>query len=61
MQFPAAGLTVEFVDFWEWRPEYLRISPFTYVGGIVYEKIVNSTRLLAPFRAVMGAGLRKPA
>ncbi len=55
-----AGLAVELLEFWEWRPEYLRISAITYMGGIAYEKIVNSTRLLAPFRAVMVCGLRKP-
>jgi ubiquinone/menaquinone biosynthesis C-methylase UbiE len=55
-----SGLQVELLEFWEWRPEYLRISPITYLGGIAYEKLVNSTRFLAPFRAVMVVGLRKP-
>jgi SAM-dependent methyltransferase len=55
-----SGFEVEWLEFWEWRPEYLRMSPFTYVFGIAYEKIVNATSLLAPLRAVMVVGLRKP-
>jgi ubiquinone/menaquinone biosynthesis C-methylase UbiE len=55
----SCGLRIEALEFWEWRPEYLRISPFTYMGGILYEKCVNSTKVLAPFRAVMLVDLRK--
>lgn len=48
------------MEFWEWRPEYLRINPLTYVVGVAYEKLVNLNPLLARFRAVMGVGLKKP-
>ena len=37
----------------EGRPEYLRISAPTYVAGFVYERLVNSTRILAAFRCVL--------
>jgi ubiquinone/menaquinone biosynthesis C-methylase UbiE len=55
------GLELERLEFLEWRPEYLRITPVTYVGGIAYEKVVNSSSYLAPLRAVMVVGLRNPA
>lgn len=54
-----AQLELEILEFWEWRPEYLRISIPTYLAGITYEKIVNSTNLLQQFRAVMVVGLTK--
>jgi SAM-dependent methyltransferase len=43
----------------EGRPEYLRLSAFTYVFGWLYERIVNSTRLLERFRCVIIAVLQK--
>jgi hypothetical protein len=43
----------------EGRPEYLRLSAFTYVFGWLYERIVNSTRLLERFRVVIIAVLQK--
>jgi SAM-dependent methyltransferase len=52
-------LTIEFLEFQEGRPEYLRIFPLTYFCGILYERIVNALPLLARFRAVMVFGLRK--
>ena len=54
------SLAIKSIDFWEWRPEYLRISPLTYFAGILYERIVNATKLFAPIRAVMVANLQKP-
>lgn len=57
----AAGLTIEVLELIEGRPEYLRISPLSYVGGLVYERLVNSTELLAPLRVVLIGTLRKPA
>ena len=53
-------LDVDRIIFWEWRPEYLRINPLTYLAGIIYEKIVNINPLLEGFRAVMVVRLRKP-
>ena len=52
-------LAIDATEFWEWRPEYLRINLVSYVPGIVYERLVNSTRLLEYFRAVMFCRLRK--
>ena len=43
----------------EGHPEYLRLSAFTYVFGWLYERIVNSTRLLERFRCVIIAVLQK--
>lgn len=53
------GLELVSIDFWEWRPEYLRINPVTYLTGIIYEKLVNSCRLFEPCRAVMVVELKK--
>jgi SAM-dependent methyltransferase len=54
-----AGLRVESIDIVEGRPEYLRLTPPTYLAGYLYERIVNSTPLLEPFRIVMFIHLRK--
>jgi SAM-dependent methyltransferase len=44
----------------EGRPEYLRMSALTYVAGLAYERLVNSSTSLSPFRVVMIGRLRKP-
>jgi len=49
------------VDFFEGRPEYLRRWAPLYLLGALYEWIVNSSRLLSPFRVVLITKLRKPA
>lgn len=54
-----AGLVVDDLRFVEGRPEYCRITPLLYVAGIVYERIVNATEVLAPARVVMLGTLRK--
>jgi SAM-dependent methyltransferase len=54
-----AGLRVASVDFIEGRPEYLRLTPPTYLAGWAYEKIVNSSPLFERFRIVMVVHLRK--
>ena len=43
----------------EWRPEYLRINAFFYPFGIVYERLVNSSEVFSPFRAVLMGTLEK--
>jgi len=43
----------------EGRPEYLRMSILTYVFGTIYERLVNSTELLSPFRVVLIGQLKK--
>jgi SAM-dependent methyltransferase len=55
----ATGFRVREVRFLEPRPEYLRFSPFSYLFGIAYERIVNSTRAFRQFRAVLIAVLEK--
>jgi len=56
----ASGLTVESLATHEGRPEYLRMTAPTYVVGALYEKLVNTTDLLAPFRILLIGKLRKP-
>jgi len=55
----AAGFTVESVERIEGRPEYLRMTWPTYLVGFLYERIVNSTNFLAPFRILLVGTLRK--
>ena len=57
----AAGLTVRQIELVEGRPEYLRLSALTYVFGLIYERMVNGLRLLAPFRVLIVAEFEKPA
>ena len=42
-----SGLSVERIELIEGRPEYLRMTWLTYLLGVVYERLVNSTELLA--------------
>lgn len=44
----------------ESRPEYLRLTAFTYLIGLLYERLVNSTEWLAPARILLVATLRRP-
>ena len=44
----------------EGRPEYLRFSVSSYLAGVCYERLVNSTRSLSSFRCVIIAVMRKP-
>jgi SAM-dependent methyltransferase len=53
------GFRVEALQLVEGRPEYLRFNPLTYLLGWVYERVVNSTELLARFRIVLLVELRK--
>lgn len=55
----AAGLTVECLERIEGRPEYLRMTALTYMAGIAYERAMNTTSLLAPFRILLVGTLRK--
>jgi len=54
-----AGFSVSRVERWEGRPEYLRIFAPTYTVGFLYERLVNSTELLAALRCVLMFDLRK--
>ncbi len=44
-QASGTNFTISEIRFIEGRPEYLRISAFTYLFGIAYERIVNSLSL----------------
>lgn len=55
----STGLLVEDVQHIEGRPEYLRFSVPSYLTGALYERVVNSTRILSPFRVVLVAVIRK--
>lgn len=54
-----SGFQVERIIRVEGRPEYLRISPVTYVFGFLYERLVNATDILTMFRILLIAELRK--
>lgn len=56
----ATGLEVVAIERIERRPEYLRFSAPTYLAGAVYERLVNATRLLEPFRILLIGVLEKP-
>jgi SAM-dependent methyltransferase len=56
----SAGLQLEALELIEGRPEYLRFAGVTYLIGLAYERIVNSTPMLARFRILMIATLMKP-
>jgi hypothetical protein len=53
-------LAVERVDRVEGRPEYLRVTAPTYLAGWLYERLVNTVPVLAPFRIRLIAVLCKP-
>lgn len=55
-----SGLVVDSVELVEGRPEYMRLSPPTYVVGWLYERLVNRFESLAPMRILMVATLSKP-
>lgn len=56
----SAGLEVERVERVEGRPEYLRLAWPLYLIGAFYERLVNATSLLAPFRILLIGIVRKP-
>ena len=55
-----SGLEVDSIRLIEGRPEYLRFNALTYLVGWLYERIVNSSELLANLRIVVLMELRKP-
>jgi len=54
-----ANFEVEQLERIEGRPEYLRMNGLTYVLGAAYERVVNSSKVLAPFRILLVGTLRK--
>jgi SAM-dependent methyltransferase len=57
----SAGLDVIRIDRIEGRPEYLRFTGFTYLAGLLFERVVNSTSALAWLRILLVIELRKRA
>ncbi len=55
------GFELKEIHLWEGRPEYLRIFWPLYVFGLIYERIVNASERLAPFRSVLVFRIQKPA
>jgi SAM-dependent methyltransferase len=59
-QAASCGLTVERLSFVECRPNYLLFSWPTFLLGVLYERLVNSTEFFRHFRVNLIATLRKP-
>lgn len=57
----AAGFDIREIAFYEGRPEYLRFSAPSYLVGLAYERLVNSTGLLASWRVLIIGVFEKPA
>jgi ubiquinone/menaquinone biosynthesis C-methylase UbiE len=55
----ATGFSVIAIERIEGRPEYLRMVWPTYIAGVVYERVVNSSALFEPFRVLLVGTLRK--
>jgi SAM-dependent methyltransferase len=55
----ASGFRVEQIDRIEGRPEYCRMSWPTYLLGVTYERLVNSSEVFAPFRVLLMGKLSK--
>jgi SAM-dependent methyltransferase len=49
----ATGLRADEIRLIESRPEYLRLSALTYLFGIVYERLVNSSQAFSQFRVII--------
>ena len=54
------GFSVKSISLIEGRPEYLRFSCFTYYLGMLYERLVNSSKVFESFRILLIAELEKP-
>ena len=59
-RFTGAGLERVSIDLIEVQPNYLTFSPLSYAFGVGYERLVNATEVLAPFRVNLIALFRKP-
>jgi SAM-dependent methyltransferase len=55
-----AGLHVERLEAFEAEPEYLAFHPLAYAAGVLYERLVNRYRALAPLRVNLLLVARKP-
>ncbi len=57
--FGGAGFERVSIDLIEVQPNYLMFSPLSYAMGVAYERLVNATEALAPFRVNLIAVFRK--
>ena len=57
----SSGLVPERIELIEGRPEYLRFNVMTYLPGIAYERLVNSSDRFSRYRIVLIASLRRRA
>lgn len=55
-----AGLVEEKIEMLEGAPSLLSFSPFTYLVGVAYERLVNHFEPLSSFRSAILAIFRKP-
>jgi SAM-dependent methyltransferase len=55
----ATGLELVSLEAFEGRPEYLRIFAITYLIGMVYERLVNSSDAFKMFRIVLIGSMKK--
>jgi ubiquinone/menaquinone biosynthesis C-methylase UbiE len=55
-----SNLCIDTIELIEGRPEYLRINALTYFLGLLYERLVNLTPLLARYRILLIVTLSKP-
>lgn len=56
----AAGFRIERIDMIETRPNYLSWAAAPFMLGVLYERVVNASDMLAAFRVNMLSVLRKP-
>ena len=53
------AFSVQMLKFIEGRPEYLRMTGFTYLFGLIYERLVNRIGFLERYRILLIMELRK--
>ena len=53
------GFEISFFKTYEGRPEYLKILSLLYLLGVLYERVVNCSKLLEKFRIVCVVVLKK--
>lgn len=58
-QAETTGLSLNYVELVEGRPEYLRFNPAMYLFGILYERLVNKFQFLRRFSILMIVCLEK--
>lgn len=54
-----SNFSVDKIELIEGRPEYLRFTALTYIFGIIYERVTNSTNLFSMFRILFVGQLRR--